>query len=246
MGAASRQRQAAVQAASLATRAARVPSQAAVLGALAGRDMLPAIWFIFSRAACDRAAEATTLGGPLLADEGERAQIAAEIDALRCAAAWLSVLDRVRVRIVRAAAGRQRRARADRRRDRRATVRRCGARHGSCVTFRYAVVSMCRPLRATSSRRLRFHTHLAWSHIAAVPMHAISIANEHLADAGHKRRSKRPYITLSWTLLPSCAQLYVMRGGSRPRANTRLDAVRQEPHNPDPSTRSPGGTSRIR
>ncbi|KAK9846418.1 hypothetical protein WJX81_003415 [Elliptochloris bilobata] len=70
------------QAAALATRAERVPAQEAVLGALAARDMLPAIWFIFSRAACDRAAAATTAGAPL-AGPDERAQISAEVDALR-------------------------------------------------------------------------------------------------------------------------------------------------------------------
>ena len=69
-------------------RAARVPAQEAVLGALAGRDMLPAIWFIFSRAGCDRAAEAAAAGPPL-AGPDERAQIAAEIDALRCACSVL-------------------------------------------------------------------------------------------------------------------------------------------------------------
>ena len=66
------------------SRAARVPAQEAVLGALAARDMLPAIWFIFSRAGCDRAAEAAA-GGRSLVGPDERAQIAAEIDALRCA-----------------------------------------------------------------------------------------------------------------------------------------------------------------
>ena len=69
----------------LSPRADRVPAQAAVLGALAGARMLPAIWFIFSRAGCDRAAAATATGGAPLASAEERAQIAAEVDALRCA-----------------------------------------------------------------------------------------------------------------------------------------------------------------
>ena len=93
--AASRQRQGAP---APATRADRVPSQAAVLGALQARDMLPAIWFIFSRAGCDRAAAAAARGGPLLVTAEERALIAVEIDALRCAARrcfWAKDDDRV-------------------------------------------------------------------------------------------------------------------------------------------------------
>lgn len=66
-----------------------MPAQEAVLGALAARDMLPAIWFIFSRAGCDRAAEAAA-SGPSLVGLEERVQIEAEIEALRCACTVLS------------------------------------------------------------------------------------------------------------------------------------------------------------
>jgi len=77
------------RAAGLSPRADRVPAQGAVLAALGAQRMLPAIWFIFSRAGCDRAAAATATSAPLAGLE-ERAVIAAEVDALRCGLQGLS------------------------------------------------------------------------------------------------------------------------------------------------------------
>ena len=61
----------------------RVPPPEAVLLQLAKRAMLPAIWFIFSRAECDATARRLQAKGVCLASPQERAVISLELDLLR-------------------------------------------------------------------------------------------------------------------------------------------------------------------
>ena len=60
----------------------RTPEKDAVLGVLAKQKMLPAIWFIFSRMGCDRAAQEATVGS--LVSRHERGVVQMRLDALRC------------------------------------------------------------------------------------------------------------------------------------------------------------------
>lgn len=61
----------------------RVPAMDAVVQELAERDMLPAIWFIFSRKDCDAAAARLSTAGAKLTTPAERDAIMAEVAALR-------------------------------------------------------------------------------------------------------------------------------------------------------------------
>ena len=61
----------------------RTPAKEAVLAVLAKQKMLPAIWFIFSRMGCDRAAVEAGEGGSLLS-RMERRSVQMHLDALRC------------------------------------------------------------------------------------------------------------------------------------------------------------------
>ena len=55
-----------------------------MLAVLAKQKMLPAIWFIFSRMGCDRAAQEAGTG--CLLSRQERRTVQTHLDALRCAA----------------------------------------------------------------------------------------------------------------------------------------------------------------
>lgn len=64
-------------------RRARIPSLESALALLSSRDMLPAIWFIFSRRDCDGFALQLDRNGVTLTSEAEQQAIAAEVEALR-------------------------------------------------------------------------------------------------------------------------------------------------------------------
>ena len=61
----------------------RIPSIEGVVLALAQKQMLPAIWFIFSRKECDASVHRLATGGIVLTNDQERAEIVREVEALR-------------------------------------------------------------------------------------------------------------------------------------------------------------------
>ena len=62
----------------------RIPPLFETIELLRTKEYLPAIWFIFSRAQCDKAARAVYVSGGRLTNPEEQAAILAMVTALRC------------------------------------------------------------------------------------------------------------------------------------------------------------------
>ena len=65
------------------------PSKESVVKKLRAADMLPAIWFIFSRATCDQSVLQMHKAGVNLVTADERIAIMAKVSQLRCAHALM-------------------------------------------------------------------------------------------------------------------------------------------------------------